>query len=311
MTDINEDEGEYLALIKRVLNDGETCYTDRTGVGTKFLLGEHLKYDLSNNTLPLLTCRKVSWRNVIYELLWMLRGNTNSILLEKEGVNIWKTHSSREYLDRRHLYDNKVGDIGPSYGFQWRNWGGNYEEFLMNGKTPAVGGVDQIANLVDSLRENPTSRRHILSSWNVESIDDMALPPCHPFVQWHRHGINYRNLSCTLYQRSGDLALGIPQNIAFYAAFTHILAKALDLEAKKLTITIGNAHVYLNHMEAMRTISTREPYASPRLHVDTEDTLDRSDPLEFIESLDEKKHFHLSSYHHHPALARSMLPVAE
>jgi thymidylate synthase len=228
---------EYIRLLKKCLEEGETR-TDRTGVGTRGVFGEQFVYDLSNGDFPLLTTKNVHFKSVVHELLWMLKGDTNIKYLKDRKVRIWD-----EWADEN-------GDLGPVYGKQWRSWEG------ANGKV-----VDQIAQLVHGLKNNPTSRRHIVTAWNPAQVEDMALPPCHMMFQCYVS--RGRKLNLQMYQRSADVFLGVPFNIASYALLTKMLAQVCGLVAGKYIHTFGDLHLYENHVEQARIQIAREPRALP------------------------------------------------
>jgi thymidylate synthase len=237
---------QYLQLLQRVLDEGVEK-GDRTGTGTRSVFGHQMRFDLREG-FPLVTTKKLHTRSVFAELLWFLRGDTNVKWLQDRGVTIWD-----EWADDH-------GDLGPVYGYQWRSW-----------PTPDGRHVDQIAHVVDGLRRDPDSRRHIVSAWNVADIPDMALAPCHALFQFYvapaPEGGPGR-LSCQLYQRSADVFLGVPFNIASYALLTHMVAQAAGLEVGDFVHTLGDAHLYLNHLEQARLQLTREPRPLPRLVLD-------------------------------------------
>jgi thymidylate synthase len=224
--------------------------TDRTGTGTLSVFGHQMRFDLSEG-FPLVTTKKVHTRSVFGELLWFLRGDTNVKWLQDRGITIWD-----EWAD-----DN--GDLGPVYGHQWRSW-----------PTPDGRHVDQVARLVEGIRTNPDSRRHIVSAWNVADVDDMALPPCHTLFQFYvaPSETGPGRLSCQLYQRSADTFLGVPFNIASYALLTHMVAQVTGLEVGDFVHTMGDAHLYLNHVEQARLQLTRDPRPLPRLVLDPDVT---------------------------------------
>ena len=234
----------YLDLLTRILDEGVEK-TDRTGTGTLSVFGHQMRFDLREG-FPLVTTKKIHTRSVFAELLWFLRGDTNVKWLQDRGITIWD-----EWAD-----DN--GDLGPVYGYQWRSW-----------PTPDGGHVDQVARLVEGLRTNPDSRRHIVSAWNVADVDEMALPPCHTLFQFYvaPSASGRGRLSCQLYQRSADTFLGVPFNIASYALLTHMVAQVTGLEVGEFVHTIGDAHLYLNHVEQARLQLTREPRALPTLRL--------------------------------------------
>ena len=240
-------EQPYLDLLAEVLAEGETR-ADRTGVGTKGVFGRQMRFDLSQG-FPLLTTKRVHFRSVVVELLWFLRGETNIAWLRENGCSIWD-----EWADAS-------GELGPVYGKQWRSWA-----------APGRGVVDQIAKLVEGIRTNPFGRRHIVSAWNPADVDDMALPPCHCLFQFHVSTDG--RLSCQLYQRSADIFLGVPFNIASYALLTHMVAQVTGLRAGDFVHTLGDAHLYLNHVEQAQMQLSRAPTPTPRLAMASRDTLE-------------------------------------
>ena len=252
-------EHAYLNLLKKVMTFGETR-DDRTGTGTVSLFGERIEFSLDR--FPLLTTKRVFWRGIVEELLWFLRGSTDATQLQEKHVKIWDGNSSREFLDNRGLSDYRVGELGPVYGFQWRNFGATYKGCDADYSNK---GVDQIKNIIQQIKNDPTSRRIICSAWNPVDLDKMALPPCHILFQFYVEGNNH--LSCQLYQRSADLFLGLPFNIASYALLTHIVAQRTGLIPGKLSICIGDAHIYKNHMGACLTQLQRNPREFPTLEI--------------------------------------------
>ncbi|MEG3113613.1 thymidylate synthase [Salinicola sp. 4072] len=227
----------YLDLMQRVLDSGVEK-ADRTGVGTLSVFGHQMRFDLREG-FPLVTTKKLHLRSIIHELLWFLRGDTNIAYLHEHNVTIWD-----EWADAD-------GDLGPVYGYQWRSW-------------PAPDGehIDQIAKVVEQIRRNPDSRRHIVSAWNPALVDEMALPPCHALFQFY---VANGELSCQLYQRSADIFLGVPFNIASYALLTHMVAQVCGLKPGEFVHTLGDAHLYLNHLDQARLQLSREPLPLPRL----------------------------------------------
>ncbi|MEI7056745.1 thymidylate synthase [Nocardioides sp. CCNWLW239] len=229
----------YLDLLTRILDEGVEK-SDRTGTGTISVFGHQTRYDLADG-FPLLTTKKVHTRSVFGELLWFLRGDTNVRWLQERGISIWD-----EWADEN-------GDLGPVYGYQWRSW-----------PTPDGRHVDQIAKIIDQIRTDPDSRRHVISAWNPADIDDMALPPCHTLCQFY---VADGKLSLQLYQRSADVFLGVPFNIASYALLTHMVAHVTGLEPGEFVHTLGDAHLYSNHLEQARLQLTREPRPLPTLRL--------------------------------------------
>ncbi|MGH3423584.1 MAG: thymidylate synthase [Nocardioidaceae bacterium] len=235
---------QYLDLMQRVLEDG-VAKDDRTGTGTRSVFGHQMRFDLATG-FPLVTTKKVHTKSVIAELLWFIAGGTNTGYLHEHGVTIWD-----EWADAD-------GDLGPIYGYQWRSW-------------PSPGGhIDQLARVIEQLRSDPDSRRHIVSAWNVSDLDAMALAPCHAFFQFYVAPApdGPGRLSCQLYQRSADVFLGVPFNIASYALLTHMVAQVTGLRVGDLVHTLGDAHLYLNHLDQAREQLTREPRALPQLWLD-------------------------------------------
>lgn len=230
---------QYLDLLQRVLDEG-VRKSDRTGTGTISVFGHQMRFNLQDG-FPCLTTKKLHLKSIIHELLWFLAGDTNIKYLNDNGVRIWD-----EWADEN-------GDLGHVYGYQWRSW-----------KTPDGQTIDQIANLVKSLKENPDSRRHIVSAWNVADIDNMALPPCHALFQFY---VADGKLSCQLYQRSADLFLGVPFNIASYALLTMMLAQVCGYQYGEFIHTFGDAHIYLNHIEQVHTQLERTPRPLPKMKI--------------------------------------------
>jgi thymidylate synthase len=272
------EEHQYLSLIREILASGEHR-PDRTGTGTLSIpFPPQHRYTLSRPDgtliLPLLTTKRVFLRAVLAELLWFVAGSTNAKLLQDQNVHIWDGNGSREYLDSVGLGHREEGDLGPVYGFQWRHFGAEYEDCHADytGK-----GVDQLAEVLRKLRENPYDRRIILSAWNPADMKKMALPPCHMFAQFYvsfpatssarEDGSKRGTLHTLLYQRSNDMGLGVPFNIASYALLAHMLARAADLVPGTLTHTMGDAHIYLDHREALEVQIQREPKEFPTLEL--------------------------------------------
>ena len=239
---------QYLSLVRDILDRGATK-TDRTGTGTLSIFGSQLRFDLGCG-FPLLTTKKLHLRSIIYELLWFLRGDTNVRWLHENNVTIWD-----EWADAN-------GDLGPIYGYQWRSW-------------PAADGrhIDQISNVIDAIKNNPDSRRHVVCAWNVGDLDKMALSPCHALFQFY---VADGALSCQLYQRSADVFLGVPFNIASYALLTMMVAQVTGLQPGEFIHTFGDVHLYLNHLEQARTQLAREPRPLPtmRLNPDVKSIFD-------------------------------------
>lgn len=236
---MNSADEQYLALVRRILDTG-VRKTDRTGTGTLSVFGHQMRFDLAAG-FPLLTTKKLHTRSIFGELLWFLRGDTNIAWLHEHGITIWD-----EWADAD-------GDLGPVYGAQWRSW-----------PTPDGGHVDQLATVIDQLRRNPDSRRHVVVAWNPAQVDEMALPPCHMMFQFY---VAEGRLSCQMYQRSADVFLGVPFNVASYALLTHMVAQATGLGVGDFVHTFGDAHLYLNHLDQARLQLTREPRPLPSLRL--------------------------------------------
>jgi thymidylate synthase len=264
---MTEESGErqYLGLLEQVLAEG-AGKTDRTGTGTLSVFGRQIRFALDRN-FPLLTTKKLHLKSIVLELLWFLRGDTNVKWLQERGVTIWD-----EWAD-------KDGELGPVYGYQWRHW-----------RTPGGGEIDQIKNVIESIRKKPDSRRHIVSAWNPADVDRMALPPCHALFQFY---VANGRLSCQMYQRSADLFLGVPFNIASYALLTLMMAQVTGLEAGEFVLTLGDAHLYLNHLDKAREQLTRAPRPFPRMKLNP----DVKDLFAF-----RYEDFTLEGYDPHPAI---------
>jgi thymidylate synthase len=230
---------QYLNLLDTILKEG-TKKTDRTGTGTISRFGHQMRFDLSEG-FPMVTTKKLHLKSIIHELLWFLAGDTNTKYLTDNGVRIWN-----EWADEN-------GDLGHIYGYQWRSW-----------PTPNGQHIDQITNVVNSIQQNPDSRRHVVSAWNVGELDKMNLPPCHILFQFY---VADGKLSCQLYQRSADVFLGVPFNVASYAALTLMMAQVTGLQPGDFVHTFGDAHIYSNHLEQVKVQLSREPFALPTLKI--------------------------------------------
>lgn len=259
-------EHRYLDLIREIFKIG-IDRPDRTGTGTLSVFGRQMRFDL-RESFPLLTTKKVFFKAVVHELLWFLSGSTNNKILQFNGVHIWDGNASPEYLDKLGL-KYPEGELGPIYGFQWRQFGATH-----NPDGHLVGGVDQIKDLIENIKKDPFSRRHIISAWNPVDIPKMAIPPCHVMCQFYvRPGTGLtgqtgpRYLDCQLYQRSGDMGLGVPFNIASYSLLTYIVAHCCDLTPGEFIHVLGDAHIYNNHIEALKTQLIREPFDFPKLKI--------------------------------------------
>jgi len=254
---------QYLQLLDHVLENG-IKKEDRTGTGTISTFGYQMRFNLQDG-FPLLTTKKLHVKSIIYELLWFLNGDTNTKYLNEHKVRIWD-----EWADEN-------GDLGNIYGYQWRSW-----------PSPDGGSIDQISQVIDSIKNNPNSRRHIVSAWNVSDLKNMALPPCHILFQFY---VADGKLSCQLYQRSADIFLGVPFNIASYAILLKMVAQATGLEPFEFVHTLGDAHIYLNHIEQVKLQLTREPKSQPNLKMNP----DKKDIFSF-----KFEDFELENYDPHP-----------
>ena len=250
-------EQQYLDLIKNILDNG-TWEEGRNG-RTKSVFGNSMRFDLTNGQIPILTTKKTAWKTCLKELLWFIRGETNNKLLQDQGVHIWDGNTTREFLDSRGL-NYREGLIGPGYGFQWRHFNAPYDQETGG---PSEKGIDQLQQIIDALKDpvQRTSRRLVMTAWNPLQIDKMALPPCHILCQFNVHDGN--KLSCALFQRSCDVALGASFNIASYSFLTYLLAKHCGLVAHEFVYFIGNCHLYEDHVEPMYTVLDKVPFNFP------------------------------------------------
>jgi dihydrofolate reductase/thymidylate synthase len=255
-------EYQYLDLVRDIIANGDRR-GDRTGVGTVAVFGRTMRFDLAHG-FPLLTTKRVFWRGVLEELLWFIAGSTDARKLSAKGVRIWDGNGSREYLDSVGLSHRREGDLGPVYGFQWRFFGAEY----IGCETQYKGqGIDQIAQVIDKIKNRPTDRRMIVSAWNPSDLSKMALPPCHMMCQFF---VRDGKLSCQMIQRSVDTALGLPFNIASYSLLTCMIASVCGLEPGEFIIVMGDTHVYTNHVEPLKEQLERTPRAFPRLWINPE-----------------------------------------
>jgi len=253
------EEYLYLDAIRTIIETGMDA-GDRTGVGTRSLFGMQQRYDL-RKSFPLLTTKRVFWRGVLEELLWFVKGDTNGKHLSEKGIKIWDGNGSKDFLEKRGLGHREEGDLGPVYGFQWRHFGAKYVDMHAD---YTGQGVDQLAECIKLIKENPTDRRILLSAWNPADLHLMALPPCHMFCQFY---VSNGELSCLMYQRSCDMGLGVPFNIASYSLLTCMMAQVCGLKPGDFVHTLGNAHVYSNHIEPLKTQLERTPRPFPMLKI--------------------------------------------
>ncbi len=298
------EEYKYLHLMRNILDNGVEK-SDRTGVGTKSIFGTSLKFDL-RKSFPILTTKKVFWKGVVEELLWFIRGETDSKKLEEKGVKIWVGNTSREFLDKRGL-DYPEGFAGPVYGFQWRHWGSSYNIRtllpLKEGEPnpiivqPGNEGFDQLADVVDKIKNSPNDRRMIVSAWNVSELDKVALPSCHLLFQFY---VVNGELHLQFYMRSVDTFLGLPFNISSYALLTCLLAKITGLKPGTITFAGGDTHLYLNHLDQVKEQLGRTPHKFPTLNIKKD-----IKSLEDIENLT-LADIELVDYKSHPAIIAPM-----
>ncbi|XP_073926310.1 thymidylate synthase isoform X2 [Castor canadensis] len=249
-------ERQYLGQIEHILRCGFRK-EDRTGTGTLSVFGMQARYSLRDE-FPLLTTKRVFWKGVLEELLWFIKGSTNAKELSSKGVKIWDANGSRDFLDSLGFSARQEGDLGPVYGFQWRHFGADYKD--MNSDYSGQG-VDQLQKVIDTIKTNPDDRRIIMCAWNPKDLPLMALPPCHALCQFY---VVNGELSCQLYQRSGDMGLGVPFNIASYALLTYMIAHITGLQPGDFVHTLGDAHIYLNHIEPLKTQNRVQVKTQPR-----------------------------------------------
>lgn len=288
---------QYQELVKHVLENGEDV-DDRTGVGTRSVFGYQMRFDLATG-FPAVTTKKLAWKAVVGELLWFLEGSTDERRLAELTFGkprtdligkstIWTANADTQGKALGYINNDLAKELGPVYGAQWRKFNG-----IKNGDW----GVDQIAGIIEQIRKSPDSRRIILSAWNPLQLAEMALPPCHTFAQFRVYN---GKLSCQMYQRSADIGLGVPFNIASYALLTHIIARETDLGVGEYVHTLGDAHIYKDHIESMEELLTREPYDLPKLIIDDEFTLSNKF------NTDCASMFTLDGYKYHPGIKMEM-----
>jgi dihydrofolate reductase/thymidylate synthase len=291
----NKEEQNYLNLMKEIIDNGVPS-GDRTGTGTNSVFGQMLKYDIRNGKLPLLTSKRTFIRGIIEEMLFFVSGNTDCTKLQEKGIHIWDGNTTREFLDNRGLNHLPVGDMGAGYGFQWRHFGAEYKDC----KTDYKGqGFDQIQNVIDQIKNNPESRRIIISGWNPMDLSKMALPPCHLSYQFYVN-VDKKELSCLLYQRSSDYFLANNYNATGAIILTHMLANLCGLKTGEFTHFMGDTHIYKNHMEQCKTQMERSTHPFPKLVVNPSNRE--------INDLSDFKYedFKVVNYHPHPNIKGDM-----
>jgi len=287
---VNPEEREYLNLCEKIIETGNKK-GDRTGTGTWSIFGAQMRFSLADNTFPLLTTKKTFVRGITEELLWFIKGSTNAKELHDKNVRIWDANGSRAFLDSRGLHNREEWDLGPVYGFQWRHFGAKY---LTMHDDYTNQGVDQLKKVIETIKTNPDDRRMLMVAWNPVDLDEMALPPCHCLCQFY---VADGKLSCQLYQRSCDMGLGVPFNIASYALLTIMIAHVTNLEPGEFVHTLGDAHVYSNHYDALKEQIGREPRKFPKMKITRE--------VKDIEDF-KMEDFQLSEYDPHPAIKMKM-----
>jgi len=264
--EINQEEMQYINLIKNIINTGHV-EVGRNGK-TVSLFGASMRFSLKNGRIPILTTKKLAWKTCLKELLWFISGKTSNNILKEQGVHIWDGNASKEFLESRGLSHYANGELGPIYGHQWRHYNAKWiGDADYRNDDCCEKGIDQLQEIINQLKnpETRTSRRIIMTTWNPCQLSKMALPPCHIMCQFNVHGGN--QLSCSLYQRSGDVGLGISFNIASYSFLTHLLAKHCGLEACEFVYFLGNVHIYDDHIDAMKEQILRKPFDFPKVEI--------------------------------------------
>jgi len=287
---VNKEEQQYLDICRNIIDNGNQK-GDRTGTGTRSIFGGQMRFSLADNAFPLLTTKKTFLRGITEELLWFIRGSTNAKELSDKKVRIWDANGSRAFLDSRGLHNREEWDLGPVYGFQWRHFGAKYGTMHddYTGK-----GVDQLQKVIETIKNNPNDRRMLMVAWNPVDLDEMALPPCHCLCQFY---VANGKLSCQLYQRSCDMGLGVPFNIASYALMTIMIAHVTNLEPGDFVHTLGDAHVYNNHIDQLEEQIARVPRKFPKMKITRK--------VEDIENF-KMEDFELSEYEPYPAIKMPM-----
>ena len=292
--DTKHGELEYLNLMKTIVNKCDNIREDRTNVGTYSIFGPQMEFDISES-IPILTTKFLPWKMVLKELLWFLKGDTNSKHLEEQGVGIWRGNTTRNFLDARGLYNYPEGDVGPMYGYNWRHWGCKYEDCMTD---YTEKGFDQLSELIENIKKDPYSRRHLLTTYNPAEVKNSVLAPCHGLTTMfyvEEGGF----LSCKVVCRSSDVFLGLPFNIASYAMFTYIIAMKCDLKPKKLIVTMGDTHIYANHIDQVKDQLIRTPFPFPKFIV-CESIKNKSWEELSIDDFD------MMGYLHHPTIRAPM-----
>lgn len=285
---MNQADQTYLNALQHILDNGEDR-PDRTGVGTRSVFGYQMRFDLSEG-FPAITTKKLAWRAVVSELLWFIEGSGDEFRLKEilhgdryvDKKTIWTDNAQADYWVKRRL-QRHAGDLGRVYGVQWRRW----RKPLIRINKVVLANHDQLLELIDGIKQDPYSRRHIITAWNPGELELMALPPCHMMAQFY---VNNGRLSCQMYQRSADMFLGVPFNIASYALFTHMIAQVCNLDVGDLIITIGDAHIYNNHIEQVKEQLSRKPFPLPTLKLSPEISVITDFEMDDIELVDYQSH---------------------
>ncbi|KAJ3192888.1 Thymidylate synthase [Irineochytrium annulatum] len=306
---VEHAESQYLSLVSTIISSGEPR-KDRTGTGTLSIFSPpQLRFNLADGSFPLFTTKRVPLRAVFEELMWFVRGSTNALELSSKRVKIWDANGSREALDAVGLYEYRVGELGPVYGFQWRHFGATYEgtDADYTGK-----GVDQLREVIRKIKETPSDRRILISAWNPADLKKMALPPCHLVSQFHVSTHNPPRLSCHLYQRSADMGLGVPFNVASYSLLTILLSHVTGCVPGEFIMTLGDAHVYMDHVDALREQVGRVPRQFPTIEVmDTTGSREERRGWSVDKALEELEgmsfgRVNVTGYDPHPKIAMAM-----
>ena len=292
------EEYQYLTLLQTIIENGH--WEEGRNGRTKSIFGNSMRFSLQNGKIPILTTKKTAWKTCLKELLWFIRGETDNTILQKQGVHIWDGNASKAFMESRGLDHYPEGKLGPIYGYQWRNYNAPYDPVTGQAILSENGqlGVDQLQHIIAALKDpkERTSRRLIMTAWNPAQLDEMALPPCHILCQFNVHDGN--KLSCVLYQRSLDVMLGSPFNIASYSFLTHLLAKHCGLEAYEFIYFGGNCHIYEAHMEPMKAIFERVPFEFPTVQINqVRDSINEYEVADFT----------LSDYQSHEVIKMPMI----
>lgn len=292
----SHEEMQYIDLIKKIMEEG--FWEDTRNGKTKSIFGNMMRFSLKDDKIPIMTTKKTAWKTCLKELIWFIRGETDNNILNKQNVHIWDANASKEFMESRGINNYGEGQLGPIYGYQWRHFNAPYDNETGLPKDTKDKYVDQLQSIINDLKnpETRTSRRLIMTAWNPCQLHEMALPPCHILCQFNVHGGN--KLSCSLYQRSGDVGLGIIFNIASYSFLTHLLAKHCDLEAYEFVYFLGNAHIYENHVDSLMEQITREPYPFPTVRI-----LNKKEKIEDYDVSD----FQLIDYNSHNTIKMKMV----